>query len=192
MSNDKDKTIILESERNQVIEDHNYDGILELNRAMPWWLTAIFMVTVSVGTIYMLHKSTTDLSQEEYLKNEMAQIKKRQENVPQAAIANISEDSLQQTGKVAYLSKCAACHGANGEGVIGPNLTDEYWIHGQGKKDDIQKTINEGVLDKGMPAWSQTLTPTEVIALTSFVQSIAGTNAPNGKAPQGEKYGLSR
>jgi len=79
-----------------------------------------------------------------------------------------------------------ACHGDKGQGLVGPNLTDAYWIHGKGTRADIFKVIHDGVPDKGMLAWGEILKPEEVIAVSSFVFSIRNTNVP-GKAPQGDK-----
>lgn len=189
MADSDDKTIILESERDEVIKDHNYDGILELSRSMPWWLTVIFFSTVTVGIIYMLHKfSGSDMNQSQYLEAEMAQIKIQQlrgDKNSGAADTNMNEAALIDDGKKAFSSKCAACHGANAEGTIGPNLTDDYWIHGKGTPEDIKLTINNGVPEKGMPPWAQILSPQEVNRLVSYIRSLAGTNAPNGKAAQG-------
>lgn len=96
------------------------------------------------------------------------------------------EESLKE-GKAIYATNCAACHGANGEGIIGPNFTDQYWIHG-GNINDLVRIINVGVPAKGMIPWNKTLTPEKIHQVASYVLSLQGTNPPNGKAPEGELY----
>ena len=93
---------------------------------------------------------------------------------------------IAEGGKL-YKQSCVACHGANGEGGIGPNLTDEYWIHG-GSMNNIYKTIKVGYPDKGMQAWESMLSPVQMKDLSSFVKSLQGTKPANGKAPQGDIY----
>ena len=86
-----------------------------------------------------------------------------------------------------YAQSCLACHGAKGEGGVGPNLTDDYWLHG-GTINEVFKTIKFGVPDKGMQAWEKMFSPTQLKNLSSYIKSIRGTNPPNGKAPQGEPF----
>jgi cytochrome c oxidase cbb3-type subunit 3 len=83
------------------------------------------------------------------------------------------------------MANCAACHGQKGEGVVGPNLTDAYWIHGGGIK-NVFKTIKYGVPAKGMIAWETQLSPSQIQKVASYVLTLQGTNPPNGKAPEGE------
>ncbi len=90
-------------------------------------------------------------------------------------------------GKAIFLQNCAVCHGNLGEGTIGPNLTDEYWIHGDGKINDIIRTIRNGVPVKGMIAWKSVLRPIEIHQVASYVLSLQGSNPPNAKAPEGKK-----
>ena len=106
----------------------------------------------------------------------------------------VSEDSLEaqlkdpariQKGHEVFAAKCTPCHGANAEGTVGPNLTDEYWIHG-GSALQVKKTIEEGVVAKGMLAWKGLLPAEEIDAILSYLWSIKNTNHP-GKAPEGQK-----
>lgn len=90
-------------------------------------------------------------------------------------------------GKKIYVDYCVACHGVFGEGTIGPNMTDNYWIHG-GSTADIVRIINVGVPAKGMLPWNRTLKPLEIQQVTSYIHTLIGTDPPNGKAPQGELY----
>ncbi len=96
-----------------------------------------------------------------------------------------NEPGALEKGKAVFAGKCAACHGVDGQGVIGPNLTDNFWINGGGTRSGIATTISKGVLDKGMPAWAGQISDEELIQVASFVYSIKGTNPANPKAPQG-------
>ena len=88
-------------------------------------------------------------------------------------------------GKAIYAKSCATCHGAEGQGNVGPNLTDNYWIHG-GTINDVFLTIKQGVPQKGMIPWEKQLTPLQIQQVASYIISLKGTNPPNPKEPQGE------
>ncbi|HRN93726.1 MAG TPA: c-type cytochrome, partial [Chitinophagales bacterium] len=92
-----------------------------------------------------------------------------------------------KAGKTIFESNCAVCHGKEAEGIVGPNLTDDYWLHG-GSLNDIFKTIKYGVLEKGMTSWKDILSPTDIVDVTSYVKSLHGTKPANAKAPDGELY----
>ncbi|HSC37770.1 MAG TPA: c-type cytochrome, partial [Chitinophagaceae bacterium] len=94
---------------------------------------------------------------------------------------------MLEGGKTVFLQNCSPCHGKSGEGVVGPNLTDDYWLHGGGVK-DIFKTIKYGWPEKGMKSWKDDLSPTQIAQLSSFIKSLRGTHPPNGKEQQGELY----
>ena len=176
------------------ISGHVYDGIEELDHSLPKWWVNLFYLTVvfSAGyfAYYELGEGPTLLTEYERSKNQTELLSFAQtQATPQA-----SEDELRallkkpeslKTGKEIFLAKCASCHGNLGEGGIGPNLTDDYWIHG-GKMTEIAHTISEGVLDKGMPPWKAVLKPEEVHSVTAFIKSIRGSNPPHAKGPQGE------
>ncbi len=104
--------------------------------------------------------------------------------VIESSVSILTDADALGKGKLIYSNLCAACHGQNGEGLVGPNLTDEYWIHGGGIK-DLFKTIKYGVPDKGMIAWSSQLKPTDMLKVASYILTMKGTNPPNPKAPQG-------
>ena len=97
----------------------------------------------------------------------------------------MADSALMQDAKVTFAERCAVCHGAEGQGVIGPNLTDASWIHGKGQLMDIFGVVSHGVPAKGMPAWELTLKPIEVRKLVAFVGTMRGKNLP-GKAPEGQ------
>ena len=101
-------------------------------------------------------------------------------------VALASESDLA-SGKKIYTMHCVACHGTLGEGGVGPNFADEYWIHG-GSIKDLFKVIKYGVPEKGMISWQTQLRPREMQEVSSYILQFQGTNPPNAKAPQGEKY----
>ena len=176
------------------LSGHVYDGIEELDHSLPKWWVNLFYLTIvfSAGyfAYYEMGEGPTILTEYERSKNQTELLAFAEtQAIPQA-----TEDELRallkNTGKLKlgreiFLAKCASCHGNLGEGGIGPNLTDDYWIHG-GKMTDIAKTISEGVLDKGMPPWKAVLKPEEVQTVTAFIKSIRGTNPPHAKGPQGD------
>jgi cytochrome c oxidase cbb3-type subunit 3 len=191
---DKFNAAAPQSRERDVLLDHNYDGIQELdNNLPPWWKWGFYLSIVFAGAyLYAYHggSGTEDVSVREYLAEvQEAEARKaaylaRMENM-------IDERNVQPdmagvgAGQALYLQHCRACHGAAGEGGVGPNLTDPYWLHG-GKIGDIFSTIKYGVPAKGMIDWKSKLTPKQIQQVASFILSMQGTNPPNGKAPQGE------
>jgi len=180
--------------------DHNYDGVRELDNHLPPWWKWLFYVTIVWAVIYIVVFHVSDalpLSEDEY-KNEVAlaeeQIRKVMASQP---MATIDESTLQFTNDAAIIEKgkavfmngtCSSCHRNDGGGnTIGPNLTDEYWIHG-GDIKNIFSTIKNGAIEKGMPAWGKSLSPTDIRNVTFYVVSLQGTNPANAKAPQGELF----
>jgi cytochrome c oxidase cbb3-type subunit 3 len=118
------------------------------------------------------------------------------QNLPKVTMASWSESDLEakmsaggslENGRAVFAGKCAACHGPDGGGLIGPNLTDQFWLHGKGTRADIVKVISEGVLEKGMPSWSTMISEADILSVAGFVYSIRGTKPANPKAPQGQE-----
>lgn len=180
-----------------ILLSHNYDGIRELDNHLPPWWKYLFAATIVFSIFYMLdyHVWHSSPNQEEEYLQEVAVAEKEIEAFQEKNANSIDENSVKllitdskvvAKGKEIYTEKCVACHNAMGEGGVGPNLTDEYWLHG-GTVKDIFKTIKNGVPEKGMISWKATLKPNEMQDVSNFILSIAGTNPPNGKAPQGEK-----
>lgn len=178
----------------KIIEGHEYDGIKELDNPLPgWWLTTFF-ITIIFAFLYWIHYEFSGgqtIRQE--LAEDMGRIEKLKKNNPgggdtEEELTKLSATaSVADEGKNIFVAKCAACHGPQGQGLIGPNLTDDYWIHGKGKMTDIAGVVRKGVLDKGMPPWEGQLKDSEVKAVVIFVAKLHGSNPPNPKAPQGEK-----
>lgn len=179
----------------QVMKDHNYDGIREYDNNPPAWFNWLFYLSIFWGIIYFSYYHVFklgDLQYEQYAKQmEKAKILYAGSEATKAInydeVAPLTKESAIASGKQIFLSNCAACHLATAGGSTGPNLTDEYWIHG-GQFKDIVRTISEGVPAKGMLTWKGRLTNEEILKVASYVQSIRGTNVEGGKAPQGEKY----
>lgn len=180
-----------------VLLDHDYDGIKELDNALPPWWKYGFYFTLVVGVLYLLrfHVWKTGPTPEEEYNKEMAVATAKLENFRKNNKESIDEKTVTMAdaagiaaAKKIFTGTCFACHGPNGEGnAVGPNLTDKYWLHG-GSLGEIFKTITNGVPEKGMQAWGKTFTPTDIRNLASFVLSLQGTNPPNPKAPQGTLY----
>ncbi|MEQ8473237.1 MAG: cbb3-type cytochrome c oxidase N-terminal domain-containing protein [Marinoscillum sp.] len=194
--NSMNKAVPIEEEAT-VMTDHSYDGIRELdNRLPPWWLYG-FYLTIIFGIVYILHYHVFDtgkLQEEEYV-TEMAEAKEAvqaylasMDNLIDESSVSFTEDELDlATGQEIFISKCAACHGQQGEGGVGPNLTDKYWLHG-GDIQSIFKTIKYGVPSKGMISWQSQLSPKEMQQVSSFIYTLEGNNPPNQKEPQGEEF----
>ncbi len=179
----------------EIMFDHEYDGIRELDNDLPPWWKYGFYLTIVVGIIYLInyHVLKTAPSQEQEYKNEMmaaerqkAEFKKKSaDNVDENTVTLMTDAAALAEGKTIFMNNCAVCHGKLGEGTVGPNLTDKYWLHG-GKLNDVFKTIKYGVPSKGMIAWEGQFTPVQIQQVSSYISTLAGTNPPNPKAPQGD------
>ena len=173
---------------------HDYDGIRELNnRLPPWWLYG-FYATILFAGIYLwrYHVShSAPLSGEEYqIAVKQAAIRKAEylknaaNNVDENTVKLLTAPTDLAAGKAVFETTCFACHGKAGEGGVGPNLTDEYWLHG-GSIQDVFKTIKYGWPDKGMKSWKDDYSPVQIAQIASYVRSLAGTHPANAKTPQG-------
>jgi cytochrome c oxidase cbb3-type subunit III len=180
-----------------IMLDHEYDGIVELDNSMPPWLKYVFYITIIFGVVYTLHYLVlgTGITQEEEYQAELLQASQEAESRKSLAAAGITEDNAiivtdeaaLSSAAVIYAANCAACHGKDGGGGIGPNLADEYWVYG-GSVSDIFKSIKYGIPEKGMIPWEGKLSPEEIQNLTSYLISLEGTTPANPKGPQGEKF----
>ena len=177
-----------------IMLDHDYDGIKELDNALPPWWKYGFYITIFVAIFYILKFEVwhTGMNPTEEYNTEMAQAKLETDQYLASMKENVDENSVVmldaagiQTGKTLFTKTCVACHTQNGGGGVGPNLTDNYTIHGA-KIQDIFKTIKYGYPDKGMQSWQSNFSPVEMQQLSSYIKSLSNTNVPNGKAPQGD------
>jgi cytochrome c oxidase cbb3-type subunit 3 len=178
---------------------HEVDGIQEYDNKLPnWWLYTLYgAIIFGVGYWYWFQtahigKSPNEAYQAELdhaLADQAMQIKVG-EATPESLVALTKDPNAVALGKQVFASTCAACHRADGGGNVGPNLTDEYWLHG-GAPEKIFKTIATGVPDKGMPPWQPQLGPLKTQAVTAYVLGLRGTNVPGGKTAQGERESLT-
>lgn len=182
------KAVPIEREH-EVMLDHDYDGIKELdNRLPPWWVWG-FYITILFAVVYLwyYHLSDGPSSDQEYRAEvEVAevQLKKLAELVNEENVKVITDAARLDKGKAIFVQNCVQCHGAEGQGGIGPNLTDDKWIHGGGIK-NIFTTVKKGVAGR-MVAWSNQLSPSQMQEVSSYVITLQGTKPLNPKAPEGE------
>ncbi len=179
-----------------IATDHNYDGIIELDNNLPPWWKYLFYVTIifAFGYMYYYHFGSGKLQIAEYEESVKVAEQKQKQNLQQSTnavdetnVTYLADEASIGKGKTAYATKCAVCHGQAGEGGVGPNLADAYWIHG-GSIQDIFKTIKYGVPEKGMVPWQAQMPPAEMQMVASYIKSLAGTDPANAKEPQGELY----
>jgi cytochrome c oxidase cbb3-type subunit 3 len=181
-------------DKNAPVLEHSHDGIQEYDNPLPaWWLWTFFL-TIIFGFHYWIHFHLgAGPTQEEELAADMRAIESVQSQAPPPPSGDGDFEKLRgdaavlSQGKEVYQAKCTVCHGNELQGLIGPNLTDEFWIHGKGAPADIATVVRTGVLDKGMPNWDSMLKAEEITAVVIFTASRIGSKPPNPKAPQGEK-----
>ncbi|PKP31134.1 MAG: cytochrome c class i, partial [Bacteroidetes bacterium HGW-Bacteroidetes-17] len=176
----------------ELLSGHDYDGIQELNNPMPKWWLWLFYLTIVFAAIYYVRYEVmyTGISQAEEYENEMSEAARimdsqRTKVLDETNVAVLTDEAGLAEGKAIYDKLCLVCHLSNGEGLVGPNLTDEYWIHG-GSIGDIFKIIKIGNPSMGMISWKDQLTPVQIQQVASFIYHFEGTNPPNQKAAQGE------
>ncbi len=182
-------------EEHEIILDHNYDGIKELDNDLPpWWLYG-FYASIIFAVIYLVKYEVFDGdSQIDELKTEYAQAaiaieeykKTAKDLVDYNTVEVLTETADLNAGKKIFETNCVACHKIDGGGGIGPNLTDNHWILGGGIK-NVFKTISEGGRDgKGMIAWKQSLKPAEIAQVASYVLQFQGTTPAEPKPAEGD------
>ena len=171
---------------------HDYDGIRELdNRLPPWWLYGFYLTIIVAGIyLYRFHVShTAPGSAEEYTtavatadQEVKEYLKKKGDLVDENTVTLLTSESELAEGKTIFMKSCVACHKEDGRGDVGPNLTDDYWLHGADVK-SVFKTIRYGI--NAMPKWETSYSNKQIAELTSYVKSLKGTKPANAKAPQG-------
>ncbi len=174
---------------------HDYDGIREFDNKLPnWWLATLYLsIVFAIGYWLYFHTLAVGPSSGAEYEMEMAQAasiaaekaKARGEITDETLVALAGDAGAVDAGKALFGQYCAACHGPEAAGTIGPNLTDDYWLNGKGAPTEIRKIVAAGVPAKGMPGWEQMLGADKVEQLTAFVYTLKGKNVP-GKEPQGE------
>lgn len=172
--------------------DHSYDGIQEYDNPMPRWWVWVFWATIVFVPLYYILPAPFGEGDGVVAQYE-ADVARHAAVASAQPAATVSDDDLTALvsdraaiadGKSVYDANCAVCHRADGGGLIGPNLTDDAWIHG-GAPTQVHHTIATGVLEKGMPPWERILKPEQLNNVTAYVLSLHGTNPPNPKAPEG-------
>lgn len=184
------------SEEKELIIAHDYDGIQELDNPIPAWFMYLFYITIFFAVGYLLNYHVFHTGQLQYAeyKTEMAQadadkkifLSKAANRVDENTVKLVNDPAVLNSGEAIFKQSCVPCHGDHAQGVVGPNLTDDYWLHG-GKINDLFKTIKYGVQAKGMPTWEKQLSPKQISDVANYVKSLHGTNPAGAKEPQGEK-----
>lgn len=176
---------------------HDYDGIRELdNRLPPWWLYGFYLcILFAVIYLWRMHVTHTAPSSLEELEMVMAKaeiekdnyLKKAANNVNENTVTYLSDATALESGKKIFVTACAACHAADGGGTVGPNLVDDYWLHG-GSISDVFKSIKYGWPEKGMKSWKDDYSAAQIAQITSYIKSLKGTKPATAKEPQGDLY----
>jgi len=184
------------SEEKDMLLDHDYDGIHELNTPIPAWFQVLFISTILFAASYLLiyHVFKWAPLQDEEYKIEMAKaevdkklyLSKLPTQIDERSVKLSTDPAILGAGKTVFGLYCVACHGDKGQGIVGPNLTDDYWLHGN-KITDIFKTVKYGISNKGMPTWEKQLSAQQMSDVSNYVESLHGTNPPGAKPPQGDK-----
>ncbi len=184
-------------QEHEILMDHEYDGIRELDNNLPPWWVWMFYVTIIFSVVYMAWYHVLPYSKdqhEEYVaellqaeEEKAAYIAMRGEMVDETNVEFLEDAADLKVGRKIFMEHCQACHAADGGGGVGPNLTDEYWIHG-GSMKEVFSVVKYGVPTKGMVAWSNILRPKEMAQVSSYILSLQGTTPAAPKEPQGEKY----
>jgi cytochrome c oxidase cbb3-type subunit 3 len=184
---DKEDSIVLEND---------FDGIKELDNVLPPWWKFLFYSTIVFAVGYLLNYHVLNISptsEGEYKEEiKVAELQKAEllgsgALITEKTVTLLTDQASLFSGSEIFKKNCVACHGTKAEGLVGPNLTDDYWLHGGGIK-NIFRTITNGVPDKGMLSWKTQLKPKEIQEVASYVISLHGSNPPNAKAPQGTKW----
>jgi cytochrome c oxidase cbb3-type subunit 3 len=189
----------MSNEKEPLLLDHDADGITELDNNLPRWWVWLFWLCIAWGFAYLLYFHAFrvgDLSAVKYEKEMAAAVKSASalavipdagaESPAEATPAPSTDAAVLVQGQDLFTKNCLVCHTADGGGLIGPNLCDEYWIHG-GTFADSVRTIQEGVPAKGMITWKLVLKPDEIMAVASYIYTLRGTTPAAPKAPEGEK-----
>ncbi|MCB0429074.1 MAG: c-type cytochrome [Flavobacteriales bacterium] len=182
----------------EVMMDHSYDGIRELDNVLPPWWVYMFYGTIIWGAVYIFYYHISgegDLSAVEYEKEiaaaqiEVDAYKSKMANlVDETNVEALTDAASLERGKTIFQTNCITCHGSVGQGTgMAPNLTDTYWKHGGGIK-NVFKTIRHGVPEKGMISWESQLSAANIHEVASYVWSLQGSNPPDAKAPEGDPW----
>ncbi|HTI70801.1 MAG TPA: cbb3-type cytochrome c oxidase N-terminal domain-containing protein [Candidatus Limnocylindria bacterium] len=174
--------------KDPLLLDHEYDGIQELDNKLPrWWVWLFYLCTLfAVAYMFYFHVfHMGELSIAEYIREAKAgdALKNAAQEKFESSLASLEpskDPAVLAKGQNTFMTYCAPCHRQDGGGLVGPNLCDDYWIHGP-KFEDNLKTIVTGVPEKGMLTWKGVLQPSEIHAVASYIYTLRGTQPPNPK-----------
>jgi cytochrome c oxidase cbb3-type subunit 3 len=175
----------------RLIRDHEYDGIRELDNDLPPWWKWLFVITIVFAIVYLVRLfvfNADDLVQKSEYDKEMAQAASLIHATPQQAafeIRVLTDQPSLASGKAIFDKVCSVCHLIDGGGFVGPNMTDDYWIHGN-KIEELFNTVTNGVLEKGMIPYKDQYSPQQRLQVISYILTLHGTKPATPKAPQGE------
>ena len=177
---------------------HVYDGIEELDNQLPKWWVWLFYIFVAFAPLYMgyYHIFGVGSSSSEKFAKAEAKFAEHVKAMEAQALADggpkelvpITDEKTLAKGQVAFMTYCMQCHFSDGGGIIGPNLTDDYWLHGDTYADSVH-TIQEGVPERGMISWKAVLKPADIEAIASFIYTLRGVAPAKAKGPEGIKLG---
>jgi cytochrome c oxidase cbb3-type subunit 3 len=177
---------------------HEVGGIQEYGNPAPGWLMWLLYGAIIFAVLYVAWYAlsfgdhTYDAGYRAEKVSELARVQKHFAENPlvpptaEALLAGVADPAVLEAGRDRFFKTCASCHGEAAQGLIGPNLTDDHWLHG-GKVTEIFQTIVKGVPAKGMPPWGRALAPEELAALTSYVRSLQGSGPANARGPEGPR-----
>jgi len=178
----------------RLIKDHDYDGIRELDNDLPPWWKWLFYITIAFSIVYMVRLfvfNADDLVQDREYAIEMEGFEKSQPNkVADASfeVVLLTDDASLANGQATWAKICVACHLMDGGGLVGPNMTDNFWIHGN-KVEDLYRISTEGVIAKGMLPYKDQLSNQERLEVVSYILvKLQGTTPATPKAPEGKEY----
>jgi len=185
------------NEQNEpLLLDHDADGIRELDNNLPRWWVWLFYFTIIFAVVYMCYyhvfakgdlatkgQMLTEYQAEMKIGNAIkgAAMAKFEQNL--ASLKPLTDEAALERGKATFLNLCAPCHRPDGGGLVGPNLCDDYWIHGSNFVDNV-RTIWNGVPEKGMITWKTVLNPSQIQDVASYIYTLRGTKPPNPKPPE--------
>ncbi len=181
-------------ENKHLLSDHEYDGIRELDNDMPFWLKWLFILSIATAFIYLIRLwvfRSDDLYQMKEYQAELSAANtnpagaKKTENFE---LKLLNDETSLAAGKEIWTKTCAVCHLADGGGLVGPNMTDNYWIHGN-TLEDIFGVIEKGVIEKGMLSYKDQFSARQRLEVTSYIlEKLHGSTPANPKEPQGDLY----
>jgi cytochrome c oxidase cbb3-type subunit 3 len=175
----------------RLISDHEYDGIRELDNDLPPWWKWLFYLTIVFAIVYLVRLfvfEADDLVQQSEYNKEMAQaasMAPAPSSTEAFEIKVLTDQSSLANGKAIFDKICSVCHLIDGGGLVGPNMTDDYWIHGNTIQ-EMFNTVTNGVLEKGMISYKDQYSPQQRLEVLSYIITLHGTKPATPKAPQGE------